>query len=74
MEEFDGAQSAGDAIGGEIDQNHVGGESLRLADDWIGRGQGQDRVGADGAGNAGAIDENLEDGALVVVGGEDGYG
>src|SRR5580698_7062176 len=74
MEEFDGAQRAGDAIGSQIDQNHVGAESQRLADDGIGRGQRESRICADSAGNARAIDEDLEDGALVVVSGEDGYG
>lgn len=74
MQEFNGAENASDAFGGEIDQNYVGTEGLSFADDGITRGKRQRRVGADSAGDAGAVNKHLEDGALVIVGGEDGNG
>jgi hypothetical protein len=62
-----------DAVGGDIDQNYVGRKGMSLTDDGVVGGQGHDLVAAHGMGHAGAIHENLQHGALVVVGGKHGY-
>ena len=66
------ARSAGDAVGGNIDQNYIGSEGLGRADDGVGRRHRQTGVGVHGAGHAGAIDQDLQHGALIVIGGDNG--
>ena len=66
-------EASRDAIDGDVDQNHVGSEGLRLAEDGIVRRQGQSGVGAHGARHAGPVHQDLKHGALIIVGGEYGY-
>ena len=68
------ARSAGgDAIGGNIHQNHVGRKGLSSADDRVVGSQRHGGVAAHGAGHVGAIHQNLQHRALVIVRGEYGY-
>ena len=73
MQQLHRPQRRGDAIGGDVDQNHVGGEGLSSADDRVVGSQRHGRVAAHGVRHAGAIHQNLEHRALIMVRGEHGY-
>src|SRR6202046_4333617 len=71
---FDGAHSDHMAVGGDIHQKDVGIGGLYAAHDGIGGSHGKSGAGVNRAGDAGAVDQHLEQGALFIVGGHDDHG
>src|SRR3984885_11588375 len=71
---FDGAHRDHMAVGGDIHQKDVGIGGLYAAHDGIGGSHGESGAGMNRAGDAGAVDQHLEHGALFIVGGHDDHG
>src|ERR1700722_7861122 len=70
---FDGAHGDHMAVGGDIHQNDVGIGGLYAAHDGIGGSHGETGAGMNRGGDAGAVDQHLEHGALLIVGGHDDH-
>ena len=61
----------GGIVGGNIDQNNVGIGGLHAPHDGIGGRDRKTGAGMNRARHTGAIDQHLQHGALLVVGGDD---
>src|SRR5580704_4130056 len=70
---FDGAHSDHMAVDRDIHQQDVGISGLHAAHDGIGGSHGESGAGMNRAGDAGAVDQHLQHGALFIVGGHDDH-
>ena len=70
-QKFDGAQSRGGIIGGNVDQENVRAGGLNAAGNRIGSRERKTGASMHRAGYAGAIHQHLQHGALLVIRGHD---
>ena len=71
MNQLDGTHGRSGVLGRDINQDDLGCVALGFKDGGIAGGERKSGMGADRAGDAGSVDQDLEHGTLIIVSGKD---